>query len=136
MKNIMLEEPKCHKEALYIWSGRQAMDMIGGTKYMAKIDQQRIDRGVKVKTIRFKKKDVIFSTSGHGKKYLREIRFAPPFFDISMAVGMYDTGKVSLISSKEEGFGVMIESIEFYRMMKLFHELLWKQCMPAKEGEG
>ncbi|MEZ4754984.1 MAG: helix-turn-helix domain-containing protein [Bdellovibrionota bacterium] len=136
IKNIMFEEPKCNKEALYLFPSRNVIEMIGGQDFMDKIDRQRIANGISIKAIRFKKREQLFPTSGHGKKYLRELRFAPSFFDSSISVAVYDTGKVAMISSKEEGFGVIIESQELCKLMSSFYDLLWKQCIPAKEGEG
>ena len=136
MKNIVREEINCKNKAMYIWPGRETLEMIGGADYMTNIDKQRINKGVHIKAIRFRKKDAPFPTSGHGEKYLRTLRFAPSFFDTTIAMGIYDTGKVSFFSSKKEGFGVMIESQELVNLMTEFYEMLWKNCIPAREGEG
>jgi sugar-specific transcriptional regulator TrmB len=135
-KNIVREELNCKKEALYIWPGKDIMQMIGGSQYMSQIDKQRIQNGVRVRTIRFKKKDIPYGMSGHGEKFLRTMRFAPPSFDVSMGMGVYDSNKVSFFSSKKEGFAVLIESEELTQMMRKFYELLWNECIPAREGDG
>ena len=51
-------------------------------------------------------------------------------------IGIYDTGKVGFISSREEGFGILIESEELASMMTSFFELLWDRSLPARPGEG
>lgn len=134
--NIVKEEIYCKREALYIWPGRDIMEMIGGVAFMTEVDRARIKNGVSIRTIRFRHKDIIFNTSAHGAKYKRELRFAPPHFNFSMGVGIYDTGKVGFFSSKKEGFGILIESKELEELIRALYELLWKSCMPAKEGEG
>lgn len=136
MKNIVKEEIRCHNEALYIWTGKDMLDMIGGSKYMAEIDRQRIQKGVFIKTIRFREKDVPYPLSAHGTKYLRQLRFAPSETNIPMTVGIYDTGKVGFFSTKHEGFGILIESRELWQTMSVFHGLLWEKSKEARPGEG
>jgi hypothetical protein len=53
-----------------------------------------------------------------------------------MAMGIYDTGKVGLFSTKQEGFGILIESRELQQTMTVFHRLLWEKSKEAKPGEG
>ncbi len=136
LKNIVREELFCHKEALYIWTGKDILDMIGGPRFMGEIDRQRIQKGVSIKTIRFREKDVRYPNSAHGTKYLRQLRFAPKGIIIPMAMGIYDTGKVGFFSTKQEGFGMVMESLEFQQSMTVFHKLLWEKSKEAKPGEG
>lgn len=136
VRNIVKEEIRCRKEALYIWTGSSMIDMIGGANYMADIDQARIANNVWIRTVRFKHKDVLFPTSAHGAVYKRELRFAPPSIDLVMGMGVYDTGKVSFFSSKKENFGILIESKELMHLMTTFFALLWERAIPAREGEG
>ncbi|OGD61915.1 hypothetical protein A2215_02145 [Candidatus Berkelbacteria bacterium RIFOXYA2_FULL_43_10] len=136
IKNIVREEPRCQTEALYIWPGEDVTEMVGGEKFMTDINKQRIEKGVFIKSIRFRDKDVPFETSSHGLENLLEIRWAPSDINISIGIGIYDTGKVSFFSSKEENFGILIESKELYDAMRVFHDLLWEKSTPAKVGEG
>lgn len=136
MRNIVREEPRCKSEALYIWTGRDIMEMIGGVRFMTEIDKARIAKGVRIRVVRFRDKDVRFPTSAHGEKYLREIRFAPPNFKISMSMGIYDTGKVGFFSSKAEGFGILIESKELEVLMRALFQSFWSGLTTAREGEG
>ncbi len=136
MKNIVREEPKCKKEVLYIWPGTDIMEMIGGVRFMTEIDRQRIDAGVTVRTIRWKTKDILFRTSSHGPKYLRELRFAGEGMNFKMGMGIYDTGKISFFSSRHEGFGILIESRELEELMRALWNLFWVRCTPARPGEG
>lgn len=136
VKNIVREEPRCKREALYIWPGKQVMEMIGGGEFMTEIDNARIAKGVQIKTIRFRNKDVPYATSAHGEKFLRELRFAPPSVDIAMGLGIYDSGKVGFFSSTRESFGILIESQELMQMMRTLYSLLWERAIPARAGEG
>lgn len=136
VQNIVREEIRCKKEALYIWTGASMMDMVGGSQFMTQVDSERIANNVWIRSVRFKHKDVSFPTSAHGKKFKRDLRFAPPSVDLTMGVGIYDSGKVGLFSSRKENYGVLIESVEFMQLMRSLFELLWERSIPAREGEG
>ena len=136
MKNIVREETRCIKETRYIWTGKDILEMVGGIKFMTEIDRQRIKNGIFIKTIRFKEKDVPYPYSASGTKNLRELRYAPANINIPMAMGVYDIGKVGFFSTKEEGFGILIESKEFQQTMTVFHQLLWEKSKEGKPGEG
>lgn len=136
MKNIVLEETRCKKEAWYIWRGRDVIDMIGGPKFMADVDRKRKAKGVQVRTIRFREADVTFKGSANGPEELRELRWAPAGTDFPMIMGIYDTDKVGFLTSRKSGFGILIESPEFSQAMRVLYESFWQQSMPAKEGEG
>ncbi|RIL06596.1 MAG: hypothetical protein DCC75_10745, partial [Proteobacteria bacterium] len=129
--NILWEETRCRKETLYIWPGGQTLDAIGGAEVMNAIDKERIARKVWVRTVRFRTRDVRYAYSRAGEKYLRELRWAPPQVQVSMAMGIYDTGKVGFFSSRRESFGVLIESSELRELMTVLFRLLWASSSPA-----
>lgn len=135
-RNIVKEEPRCRKEVLYIWPGTDVSEAVGGVEFMNVIDRKRIAAGVWVRTIRFRSKDFKFKTSAHGARNLREIRYAPPGVNVSMGMGIYDTGKVSFFSSKRGSFGILVENRELEQLMRLFWEMLWHRSSPASPGEG
>lgn len=134
--NIVREEPRCRKEALYIWPGVESLSAVGGAKTMAEIDRQRIEKGVWVRTVRFRKKDMRYPRSANGPQYLRELRWAPPGIQVSMGLGIYDSGKVGFFSSRKENFGILIESAELAQLMRGLFSLLWAGSAPAGRGEG
>lgn len=133
---LVREETKCKKLALYIWPGSSALDSIGGADIMNKIDKERIKKKIWVKTIRFKKKDRHYGYSKNGAKFFRDMRWAPPEIDIKMGLGIYDTGKVAFFSSPKENFGVLIESKEIQELMTSLFHMFWAVSIPAKEGDG
>ena len=135
IKNIAREELGCKKLASYIWPDATTTEAIGGIRFMQSIDKERIRKGVSIRSLRVHKPtEHLFETSRVGKDFLREIRFAPPEYKIDMAMGLYDTGKVSFFG--KEGFGILIDSKDLYQLMSLLFELLWKKSKPAKVGEG
>lgn len=135
MKNIVREEARCRKETRYIWTGRDILEIVG-VKFMTEVDRQRIKNGIFIKTIRFREKDLPYPFSSAGTKHLRQLRYAPRGINIPMTMGIYDTGKVGFLSTRHEGFGILIESQEFMQTMTVFHELLWQKSREGKVGEG
>lgn len=60
------------------------------------------------------------------QKFLRQSRHFPSIsFGITNEINIYD-GKVSMITVKHEKIGLLIQSNEMYRSMKMVFELLWK----------
>ncbi len=59
------------------------------------------------------------------KQFMRQSRFIPhSSFDISNEINIYDN-KVSIITLRDEKIGILIESQEIYRTMKVIFETLW-----------
>lgn len=133
---LVREETRCKKQALYIWPGKSALESIGGEGVMNKIDKERIRKKIWVKTIRFKKNDKHYGLSVNSSKYYRDMRWAPPAVDIKMGVGIYDTGKVAFFSSPKENFGVLIESREIQELMTSLFQMFWAVSIPARDGDG
>lgn len=135
MKNIMLEENRC-KEVLSIWPGKDVIDMVGGTGFMEELDRTRRANGTYLRVIRFKDRESTFRGSASGKDHMREIRWAPEGTDFPLAISVFDTGKVGFMTTRKEGFGIMIESKELERAMRHLFELFWAQATPAQPNEG
>ncbi|MEI6478269.1 MAG: helix-turn-helix domain-containing protein [bacterium] len=136
LQNILLEELKC-KEVWYIWPTKLAVDMVGGPEFMQKLFRQLVDKKIKVKVIRFHDQEVHFPGSiGGGVEKIREIRYAKPGMTFPLAIGIYDSGKVGFLSSKKEGFGIMIESRELYDAMCLLFNIFWEQTDVVEGAEG
>jgi sugar-specific transcriptional regulator TrmB len=136
VRRIVEEEPRCKRETCYIFTGRDMMDMVGGAKFFTEIDRARIKKGVWVRTVRFRHKDVPLPTSASGAKFLRELRYGPMNMEFPMGVGIYDTGKVGFFSSSKERWGILVESAEMTTLMKNLWTLLWERSTPARPGEG
>jgi sugar-specific transcriptional regulator TrmB len=132
IKNIFWEEPKCDKEILGIWSGTEVDELIGRQE-LERIDKARRANGIHVRVIRFLEKDVPFAPFRDQPGSNRELRYAPPGTIFPIAFTLYDTGKVSFVSSKKEGFGILIESPELTIAMRVLFEALWTQSQPAKK---
>lgn len=95
-----------------------------GKKYMDDYVARRISLGIRIKVIRSAVKDVpgIWPSS---HKAIREVHYAPEGMIFPMTFIIYDK-KVAVISSKLENFGMVIDSAEFYQMIKAMFEVLWQ----------
>ena len=131
VKQIFLEETKCKRELVAIWSGSDVFEMVGQS-FLDGIDKQRQANGAKVRVVRIPEKEAPFATHWpHGTAVGRELRYAPAGTEFPVAFTIYDTHKVSFVSAKQEGWGVLIESEDFERAMRVLFEAFWLQAKPA-----
>jgi len=138
IKNIGREVLKCKTEVLYFWAGPELTDITGGEAFWNKINDDRVKKNVAVRLVRFEGKESLYEKSESGPENLRQTRFAPKNLEkvVEHGLAIYDTGKVGIFGSREEGYGILIESTSFAKTMKMLFELMWTQSTPAKRGEG
>lgn len=138
IKNIGNEVLLCHKEVCYLWPGPELTDITGGREFWDRINDDRVERGISVRLLRFQGKDPLYDKSSSGLEYLRETRWAPKEYQdvVDHGLAIYDTGKVGIFGSKEESYGILLESQSYARTMQMFFDLLWEKATPAKPGEG
>lgn len=131
MKNILLEEVHCYKEALYIWPGKDVIDTVGGAHFMERLDIMRKQNGIHLKVLTFRGREAPFKGYTTKSEDMREIRYGQTGLDFPLAIGLYDTGKVGFLSTKNENFGLLIESKELYHAMTILFQLFWKDSLPS-----
>lgn len=130
IKNILLEETRCKEEVLGIWSGKEVSELFSDQKLLKEVDQIRRQKGIKVKVVRIREKDEPFEEFGDQPGSNRELRYAPEGTNFPMAISIFDTGKVGFMTSKKEGFGILIESEEVVSAMKILFYSFWEQAKP------
>lgn len=138
LRSLGREALLCKEEVCYLWPGPEITSITGGEGFWNEISQERIERHIFVKLIRFHGKDRLWDYSASGLEYLRETRWAPKDLEnlVDTGIAIYDTGKVGIFGSKEEAFGILIESQSYMKTMRMFFDLLWEKSTPAKPGEG
>lgn len=94
-----------------------------GREEMDRFIDDRVDAGIWLKVIRSEQKDIepIWPSS---KDKLRELRYCPPDMVLSMTTFIYDQ-RVCLISSKQENYGMIIDSVEFASMQRTLFDAVW-----------
>jgi hypothetical protein len=103
---------------------------VPGRDEMEKYVALRIATGVQLRVVRSREKEAgpdIWPTSA---AELRELRWAPDGIVFAMTAWVYDE-KVSIISTRREHFGMIIESPEFSALMHNLFTVLWNASLPA-----
>lgn len=113
------------EEILYIGEVGSLEKILGKT-FLKRHVQKRIARHIKTRAVRVKETEVDEELYQPGKKYLRDIKYAPDWFKAPTGVFIY-RNRVSLVSTTKEGFGVIIESQDYHETMKNWFEFLWKK---------
>jgi HTH-type transcriptional regulator, sugar sensing transcriptional regulator len=133
MQHIEREVLNCKKELLVIWNRKRVVVQLGGREYMEELDKLRREKEIHIRLIAVKGED--FKFEGGEADETREIRWAPKGMDFPMGMSIYDTGKVGLITSQKEKFGILIESQELEQTMRQLFEAFWKISMPAQAAK-
>ena len=89
---------------------------IPGKIYMDDYVERRVEKGIKLRVIRSEMKDVEEAWPASTKEK-RELHYAPKDMIFPMTMYLYDN-KVGIISTKNENFGMIIESKDFYETQK------------------
>ncbi len=102
---------------------------IPGKKFMDDYVARRVQMKVQLRVLRSRPKEVseYWPTDPSA---LRELRYTPAPMVFSMTMYVYDS-KVSLVSSKKENFGMIIESEEFAQNFGHLFEALWQLSQPV-----
>jgi sugar-specific transcriptional regulator TrmB len=102
---------------------------VPGRPEMEKYVAARIAAGVRLRVVRSREKDVGPEVWPSSEGALRELRYAPEGAIFTMTTWAYDD-KVSIIASRREDFGMIIESVEFAEMQKHLFAALWLASTP------
>ncbi|MEK7122478.1 MAG: hypothetical protein AAB855_01330, partial [Patescibacteria group bacterium] len=104
-----------------------------GKKWFGEYTNKRIASGKKLRVLRPESKEVpgLYPTS---KKDIREVRLAPCDISFALSQYIYDN-KVVLISTAQEGYGMIIESREFYTLQLQLFETLWSVSRIIKPAD-
>lgn len=103
---------------------------VPGRREMEKYVAARIAAGIRLRVVRSREKDVGREVWPTRAEELRELRYAPEGAVFTMTTWTYDD-KVSIIASQREGFGMIVESVEFAEMQRHLFAALWLASTPA-----
>ncbi|MBD3359280.1 MAG: hypothetical protein GF365_01045 [Candidatus Buchananbacteria bacterium] len=126
VKQIYEEYLKSKEKITYYFGSVKDEIELLGKDYMQDWVERRIKKGIKVKAIRLKEREMPIKKFGHGQKFLRDLKFFPleitePFNNIVI----FDN-KVAITSSKKESYGVIIESAELATTLKYIWQVVWE----------
>jgi sugar-specific transcriptional regulator TrmB len=106
---------------------------VPGMPAMERYVARRIAAGVHLQVVRSRQLEPRRDRWLTRAEDLRELRWAPPGAVFTMTTWTYDD-KVSLISSRRENFGIIIQSQEFSELMSTLFAVLWETSTPARSG--
>lgn len=95
-----------------------------GEKYMVNYIARRVEAGIHLNVIRIGPHEVKPIWPDAPEEF-RQVRLAPAGFVFPLTMYVYDN-KVSLMSTKRENFGLIIESREFMQTQKALFDVLWQ----------
>ena len=102
---------------------------MAGEDYIKDYVARRTKKKMKVYNIRTKDREMDGEVFQGTAKYLREVRFTPNTINFENATFIYGN-RVAIISSKEGGFAVVIESEEVAKTQRALFEALWRISTP------
>jgi sugar-specific transcriptional regulator TrmB len=103
-----------------------------GPEFLEDIKNRRVEAGIALNAIRTLEKDrkamadnIYARAYGTSKRDLREVRYASEEHSYPCTMFLWDN-KVLIMSSKEEGYAVIIESAELCDMQKKLFAMIWE----------
>jgi len=119
-------------ETVLMWPMSEMMKVLGD-EYLKDLNVRRVQRNIFLRVIwpKDKKLDIEkYPHLGTGEEHLRDLRLAPEGVTWDMGYWMYED-KVIFLSSEKEGFGFVVQSKDFAKLMKVQFEQMWKVCTPV-----
>ncbi len=105
---------------------------IAGERFVKDWVKRRTSAGIFSYAVRKRSDETLPKTFKSNRKMLREVRFAPKGFSTSIYLIIYGN-KVAFITSKKEGFGMIIESADFAETQKALFDILWETSTKYSE---
>lgn len=115
----------------YIGSLEKVVDIVG-ERYMKNWMHRRVEAGIFSYGVRIKTEELPARAYRSSRKMMREIRFAPKDFESPQYIAIYGDN-VAMISSKGEGFGLIIKSNDLAKTQKSLFDVLWKESEKVKK---
>jgi sugar-specific transcriptional regulator TrmB len=119
-------------ETILMWPMSEMMKVLGD-EYLKELNERRIQRNIFLRVVWPADKQLNtkeYPYLGAGEEHLRDLRLAPEGMTWDMGYWMYED-KVAFLSSEKEGFGFVVQSKDFAKLMKVQFEEIWKVCAPV-----
>lgn len=114
-------------ETILMWPMSEMMKILGD-EYIKNLNEKRLQRNISLRVIWPKDKGLDtekYPYLGSGEKNLRNLRITPESMSWDMGYWMYED-KVAFLSSEKEGFGFVVHSKDFAKLIKVQFEEIWK----------
>ena len=110
----------------YYFGSVQEMTQIIGHYYLEDYVAKRVKKGIWSNAIRLRERETELSFMQSGEKNLRRVRYFPKKIDENVAALYITDSKIIVISSMNEGFGLIIDSPELIALMRMVWKMLWE----------
>jgi sugar-specific transcriptional regulator TrmB len=127
---VLHDTLRCRSKRLDGILSMRDLFQVPGRPEMEQYVAARIAAGIQLRVVRSREKDVGSDVWPSRAEDLRELRYAPEGAVFTMTTWTYDD-KVSIIASRREHFGMIVESAEFAEMQKHLFAALWLASTPA-----
>lgn len=118
------------REYRYLAGGSDIVEALGET-YLRDYVRRRVARGIRVRAIRVRGREVALPCLGHGTRWLREVRYLDrPVAGDLVQLYVWER-RVGVISTLNEGWGMTIDSAELAALVDLVWGVLWEVATPA-----
>ncbi|MEK7068910.1 MAG: helix-turn-helix domain-containing protein [Patescibacteria group bacterium] len=123
------------------WPAREMIEVLG-VDFLSQHNKKRIKRNIRIRSIwpegrsKNESADTVKQNPfiGSGEAFKRLIRVAPKGIKSPMGYWAYKN-KVAFVSSKNEGFGFIIQSADFRKLLQTQFEVLWQLSKPLIVNE-
>ncbi len=129
INTVLYDTLRCRSKQLDGILSMTDLFQVPGRAEMEQYVAARIAAGVHLRVVRSREKDVGADVWPSRRADLRELRYAPEGSVFTMTTWTYDD-KVSVIASRREHFGLIVESAEFAEMQKHLFAALWLASAP------
>ena len=102
---------------------------VPGPKALRNFIAERVRMGTRLRVIRAHSEET-HQIWKAGEDELREVRYAPSSDAFRITTFIFG-GKVALISSRRENYGLIVDSEEFARLQQALFETMWQTSTPA-----
>jgi len=123
ISRVLWDTLECRSGTLYGILSMNELLETPGREEMNRFIAERVRRAITLKVLRSRSReaDTLWPSS---RDELRELRYAPPDIDLGMTMFIHDD-TVSYLSSKQENYGLVIESREFSSLNRALFDGLW-----------
>jgi len=118
-------------KAYYLGSVQKCVE-IAGENFMKDWVRRRVKAGIFSYGVRIESEEELRTTFRSSRKRMRQIKFAPKGAEFPVYIAIYGD-KVAFITSKKEGFGLILESKDFAVTFRSMFDIIWGASKSYKE---
>jgi HTH-type transcriptional regulator, sugar sensing transcriptional regulator len=112
----------------YYFGSVEEMTRLIGHQYLEKYVKKRVKLGIWSNAIRVRSKETSLPFMAGDKKNLRRVKYFPKAINEDVAALYISDRHITIISSFNEGYSIIIESPELIALMKTMWNMMWSMA--------